>query len=81
MTNIEQKIQQHTADGEVCLVTTEREIGMFREQLSRITRSIQLLNEGRTHSTHNGKSRLETIEEAARRVDEACKQMLKFNRE
>ena len=62
---------------DVKLNTTDREIGMFREQMSRITRSVELLRNGKTHSTHSGKCRLEIIEEAARRVDEACKKICK----
>ncbi len=60
---------------EVKIETTERQIGHFREELSRIIRNVKLINEGRTHVKETNKSRLEIIEECARKLDEECKVM------
>ena len=60
---------------EVKIETTERQIGHFREQLSRIIRNAKLIKEGRTHVKDTNKSRLEIIEECARQLDEECKAM------
>jgi len=60
---------------EVKIETTERQIGHFREQLSRIIRNVKLINEGKTHVKDTNKSRLEIIEECARQLDEECKVM------
>ena len=46
---------------EVKIETTERQIGHFREQLSRISRNVKLINEGRTQVKETNKSRLEII--------------------
>lgn len=60
---------------EVKIETTERQIGHFREQLSRIIRNVKLIKDNRTHVKGTGKCRLEIIEEVARQLDEECKVM------
>jgi len=58
---------------EVELKTTERQIAHFREQLSRITRNVKLIKEGKTHVKGTEKCRLEIIAECAKQIDSECK--------
>jgi hypothetical protein len=60
---------------EVKIETTERQIAHFREQLSRITRNVKLIKEGKTTVPGTGECRLEIIEKCARQIDSECKVM------
>ena len=60
---------------EVKLETTERQIAHFREQLSRITRNVKLIKQGKTTVTATGECRLEIIEKCSRQLDGECKEM------
>ena len=66
---------------EVKLETTEREIGHFRESLSRIIRNIDLIKRGNTHVKTSGECRLEIIQRVSRELDERCKAMVNVRRE
>lgn len=54
--------------------TTDREINHFREKLSRIIRNVELIKEGKTH-TSDGVNRLDIIDKCAKDIDSRCCKM------
>jgi hypothetical protein len=56
------------------ITTTEREIGNFLEELSRIQINVGLIEKGKTH-TKAGLSRLTIIYNCADKIQTACKNM------
>ena len=53
------------------LKTTDREIGHFIEELSRIVKNVKLIKQGKTH-TENGVDRLEIIDKCAKDINKRC---------
>lgn len=60
---------------EVKIETTERQIAHFRELLSRITRNVKLIKEGKPTVQGTEECRLEIIEKCAKQIDSECKVM------
>jgi hypothetical protein len=54
--------------------TTDREVGHFIEELSRIMRNVKLIKQGKTH-TKDGVDRLDIIDKCAKDINDRCCKM------
>ena len=54
--------------------TTDREVGHFIEELSRIMRNVKLIKQGKTH-TIEGVDRLDIIDKCAKDINDRCCKM------
>ena len=67
-------VEKHTISPDKIIETTDREIGYFLEQLSRIIRNVKLIKSGKTHTKDNV-DRLGIIDKCARDINERCCKM------